>query len=235
VNSAPCSAVDPVPGRSTTAPSGAGGDVAVIIPAFDEAANLAPVVAAARAAELGPVVVVDDGSRDATAEVAGRAGAEVVRLGSNRGKGAALRAGAEAVSSEVLVLLDADLVGLEARHVRALAEPVVAGRAEMTRGAFRGGRWSTTTAQRITPQLNGQRALRRTSLLEVPHLAESRYGVEIAITRHAADRGWRCLDVPLEGVSQVMKEEKRGLLRGALTRMRMYGEIVAALLRRGRA
>jgi glycosyltransferase involved in cell wall biosynthesis len=209
--------------------------VAVLIPAFDEAANVAPVVTAALAADLGPVLVIDDGSRDATARAARDAGAEVVRLERNRGKGAALLAGAKAVVEEVVVLLDADLVGLTAEHVRALAEPVMAGRVDMTRGAFRGGRWRTTAAQRITPQLNGQRALRRVSLLQVPGLAESRYGVEIAITRHAERRDWRCLDVPLEGVTQVMKEEKRGLLRGLAIRLRMYAEIVAALLRRGRA
>jgi glycosyltransferase involved in cell wall biosynthesis len=209
--------------------------VAVLIPAFDEAANVAPVVTAALAADLGPVLVIDDGSRDATARAARDAGAEVVRLERNRGKGAALLAGAKAVVEEVVVLLDADLVGLTAEHVRALAEPVMAGRVDMTRGAFRGGRWRTTAAQRITPQLNGQRALRRVSLLRVPGLAESRYGVEIAITRHAERRDWRCLDVPLEGVTQVMKEEKRGLLRGLAIRLRMYAEIVAALLRRGRA
>lgn len=204
----------------------------MLIPAFDEAPNLTPVVKAALDAGLGPVLVVDDGSRDATAEVARDAGANVLRLQQNRGKGAALRAGAEALASEVVVLLDADLVGLTAGHVRVLAEPVLAGRADMTRGAFRGGRWRTTAAQRIAPQLNGQRALRRASLLSVPGLAESRYGVEIAITRHAEERGWRCLDVPLEGVSQVMKEEKRGLLRGLATRLRMYAEILAAIVRR---
>lgn len=206
----------------------------MLIPAFDEASNLAPVVRAAIEADLGPVVVVDDGSRDATAEVARGAGAEVIRLEKNRGKGAALRAGAAATDREIVVLLDADLIGLTAEHVRALAEPVVAGRVEMTRGAFRGGRWRTTAAQRITPQLNGQRAMRRAALLAVPGLAESRYGVEIAITRHAEARGWRSLDVPLDGVSQVMKEEKRGLLRGIATRLRMYAEILAAIVKRQR-
>lgn len=227
MSSAPSSAAD-----ASVRDVAARASVAVLVPAFDEAANVAPVVKAALAADLGPVLVVDDGSRDATAVAARDAGADVVRLERNRGKGAALLAGAEAVAEEVVVLLDADLVGLTAEHVRALAEPVATGRVDMTRGAFRGGRWRTTAAQRITPQLNGQRALRRTALLQVPGLAESRYGVEIAITRHAEKRGWRCLDVPLEGVTQVMKEEKRGVLRGLAIRARMYAEILAALVRR---
>lgn len=209
-------------------------DVAVLIPAFDEAANVAPVVTAARAARLGPVLVIDDGSSDGTAQAASRAGAEVLELGRNLGKGGAVAAGAAAVSAPVVVLLDADLVGLEPQHVRALATPVLAGSVDMTRGSFQGGRWRTTAAQFVTPQLNGQRALRREALLSVPHLADSRYGVEVAITRQAKEQGWRSVDVPLDGVSQVMKEEKRGWRRGLAVRLRMYVEILRTLVGAGR-
>jgi len=211
-----------------------------IIPAYGEAATVAQVVAAALAADLGDVWVIDDGSPDDTAAVAEAAGARVLRLDENRGKGGALEAGARAASMDVVVLLDADLLGLTAAHVRALAAPVVSGEVDMTRGVFTGGRLRTTLAQRVTPQLNGQRALRRLDLLSVPRLAESRYGVEVAITRHSIERGCRFIDVPLRDVSQVMKEEKRGLAHGLAVRARMYGEILRALFsgsgrdRRGR-
>lgn len=203
----------------------------MIIPALDEAATVATVVRVARAAGVGPVLVVDDGSSDATAVMAGRAGAEVLRLQPNRGKGGAVAAGAAARSEDVVVLLDADLVGLRPEHVKALAAPVQHGEADMTRGVFSRGRWSTTAAQKMVPQLNGQRAVLRQALLEVPGLADSRYGIEVAINDHAAEAEWRCQDVTLAGVSQVMKEEKRGLLRGIGVRLRMYLEIVRQLLR----
>ena len=204
--------------------------VVVIIPALDEAGTVASVVRSARDADVGPVVVVDDGSSDATAQVAERAGAEVVRLATNRGKGGAVVAGAASRDEDVVVLLDADLIGLTADHVRALAAPVVSGAAVMSRGAFTGGRWSTTTAQRIAPQLNGQRAVERVRLLEIPGLATSRYGIEVAITEHATDAQWSTVDVELCGVSQVTKEEKRGIVRGTLKRLRMYAEILRQLL-----
>jgi glycosyltransferase involved in cell wall biosynthesis len=177
------------------------------------------------------VLVVDDGSSDATSVVAQQAGAEVLRLDTNCGKGGAVAAGAAVRREPVLVLLDADLTGLRARHVRALAGPVLAGEADMTRGVFRHGRWTTTAAQHLAPQLNGQRAVRRERLLEVPGLAESRYGIEVAITRHAGEAGWITADVPLEGVSQVTKEAKLGLLRGLLRRLGMYGQILRQLVR----
>lgn len=204
----------------------------MLIPAYGEASTVAAVVRTAVAAGLGEVWVIDDGSPDATAEVAQAAGARLIRLGRNRGKGGALEAGARAAKEDIVVLLDADLVGLEPEHVRDLAEPVLSGEVDMTRGVFAGGRWRTTLAQRVAPQLNGQRALRREGLLGVPLLGTSRYGVEVAITRHAIASGWRFLDVPLRGVSQVMKEEKRGLAQGLAVRARMYWEILRTLLGR---
>jgi len=204
----------------------AGVSAAVLIPALDEAETVASVVAVAREAAIGPVVVIDDGSTDATADVAAKAGAEVLRLPENRGKGGAVAAGARSRRERVLLLIDADLTGLRPRHLRALARPVLEGRADMTRGVFVGGRWRTAMAQRLVPVLNGQRALLREGLLAVEDLDDSRYGVEVAITEHARHARWRTLDVPLRGVSQVMKEEKRGALRGAGVRLRMYAEIL---------
>ncbi|MDF1523252.1 MAG: glycosyltransferase, partial [Trueperaceae bacterium] len=155
-------------------------DCAVLIPAYDEAATVATVVRVALEAAVGPVLVIDDGSADGTAPAARAAGAEVLRLEANAGKGGALAAGAAARTEAVVVLLDADLTGLRPEHVRALAEPVRAGEVDMTRGVFAGGRWVTTVAQQVVPVLNGQRGLRRTLLLEVEGLESSRYGVEVA-------------------------------------------------------
>lgn len=206
--------------------------VAVLIPAYREAEHIGPVVSAALAAELGRVLVVDDGSDDGTAQAARRAGAEVVELTDNCGKGGALAAGAETLSESILVLLDADLVGLKPEHIQALVEPVLKGEAEMSRGAFQGGRWGTSAAQQMAPQLTGQRAILRERLLAVPGLASSRYGVEVAITRAAKEGDWRCVDVPLAGVSQVTKEEKRGFFKGLMLRLKMYRDILGTLLTR---
>lgn len=80
------------------------------MPALDAAATIGTVVRGL--ADLGlPVIAVDDGSRDATADVARAAGAEVVRHERNRGKGAAIRSGlaaAERRGSTRVVTVDAD-------------------------------------------------------------------------------------------------------------------------------
>ncbi|HLK12183.1 MAG TPA: glycosyltransferase family 2 protein [Candidatus Binatia bacterium] len=99
------------------------GATAALIPAYDAAASVGDVVAGTRAV-LAPVVVVDDGSRDETAAVAARAGAEVIRHDANRGKGAALLTGLQALAArgvERVVTLDADGQHLPAEIPRLLA------------------------------------------------------------------------------------------------------------------
>lgn len=216
------------------APRASARTLAFIIPAYDEAPNISPVIRTALATKLGPVLVVDDASTDGTATVARAAGADVLKHTENLGKGGALASGAEALTQDVVVLLDADLVGLKPDQIRKLAQPVMAGEAEMTRGCFTGGRWRTTAAQQLAPQLSGQRAILREALLDVPGLVESRYGVEVAITRAANDQEWRVIEVPLPGVSQVMKEEKMGSWGGLLARLKMYRDVLVTLLTRNR-
>lgn len=81
-----------------------------VIPAHDEEGNVGAVVAGA-IRHVDRVIVVDDGSRDRTGELAAAAGATVLRLDPNRGKGGALVHGldaARALGAEAVVTLDAD-------------------------------------------------------------------------------------------------------------------------------
>ncbi len=83
---------------------------AAVIPCFNEAANIGALVAGVKRF-LPTVIVVDDDSTDGTARIAAKAGAEVVSLGKNSGKGAALRAGwncARTGNFEWVLMLDGD-------------------------------------------------------------------------------------------------------------------------------
>lgn len=205
-------------------------EATVLIPAFNEEATVGRVVRVAREAGF-PVVVADDGSKDETARRALEAGAEVVRLKENRGKGGAIAEGLKAVRTPFVLLLDADLLGLRPEHLFALLKPLKEGEARMAVGVFRGGRASTDLAMRLTPFLSGQRALRLEDLRSMPGLERARYDLELLLTRHAKRAGWPVVYVPMEGVSQVMKEEKRGVLAGLGHRLRMYWEILRYRLR----
>jgi len=202
----------------------------VLIPAFNEEETIAEVVTAAREAGY-PVVVADDGSSDRTAEVAAAAGASVVRLEQNQGKGGAYAAGLKLVDTPYVILLDADLVGLRPEHLQTLLEPVTSGEAEMSVGVFRGGRLLSDFGNRVTPQLSGQRAMKTELLRSLPDLQKSRYDVELKLTRWAKEKGWRVKYVPLEGLGQRLKEEKRGFWAGMAHRLKMYLQILRYMLR----
>jgi len=208
-------------------------NVVVIIPALNEEPTVAAVVKAARdSGVVTRVIVVDDGSTDRTSEEAENAGAEVIRLPENRGKGAAMYAGVQAApDADVVVFLDADLVNLRPAQVRALVEPVVSGRADATLGVFKGGRNSTDLAQALTPFLSGNRALRREALAAVESLEGAGWGAEVAITRYLNKHRVRTELVTLSEVTQRTKEEKLGLTKGLAARARMYWDILRTTAR----
>jgi glycosyltransferase involved in cell wall biosynthesis len=84
-------------------------EILALIPAYNEAERIVPVIQGAM--EHLPVLVVDDGSRDATSQLAQDCGAQVLRLDPNQGKGAALKAGfrrAVEQGFKAVVTLDAD-------------------------------------------------------------------------------------------------------------------------------
>lgn len=90
------------------APARGDARVVVVIPAYNEAPSIGGVIRGCQAHADG-VLVVDDGSRDDTAGEAARAGARVLRLDRNCGKGQALQAGITAAAdADVLVFIDAD-------------------------------------------------------------------------------------------------------------------------------
>jgi glycosyltransferase involved in cell wall biosynthesis len=209
--------------------------IGILIPAFNEEATVAGVVKVALEANLGEVLVVADGCSDATAQVAKAAGARVLEYQPNRGKGGAVAAGVASMTQETLVLLDADLINLTPQHVLAMLEPLQKNEADTTVGLFSGGGGITDFGNRATPQWSGQRAIPRALLARVPDLANRKYAVELAITDQIQLEGLRCKFVNLEGVSQRLKEQKLGLVRGLLRRLKMYWQILKyAVLERKR-
>jgi glycosyltransferase involved in cell wall biosynthesis len=83
--------------------------VSVVIPAYNESAAIADVIGVLRsAAPWREIIVVDDGSTDATGERAAAAGATVVRLPYNMGNGAAVKNGIRRAAGEYILIVDAD-------------------------------------------------------------------------------------------------------------------------------
>lgn len=202
--------------------------LSVIVPAYNEGERLCAVLEVLQhCAFVDRIIVVDDGSTDNTCEVArSYDGVTTIQLPHNMGKGAAMVAGARQATGEFVAFLDADLLGMTPAHIEALVAPVLSRDADMTIGIFKGGRPRTDWAQVIAPFISGQRTLRRDEFLSIPGLEETRYGVEVAITRHIRGRGLSIRPVTLDGMTHPMKEEKIGYIRGTISRMAMYWDIL---------
>lgn len=207
--------------------------VAIVIPAYNEEQRITTVLRAALASKLADeVIVVSDASRDRTAEVARRFdGVRVIELPFNMGKGGAMSAGVAATQADVLVFVDADLRGLRGEHIDQILRPLLDDQCDMCIGVFRGGKFWSDTAQRISPYISGQRAMKRTLFESIPFLGDLRMGVEVTINTYAKRARARIVRVVLRGVSNTHKERKLGLVKGTAARAKMYKEIARAMMR----
>lgn len=178
------------------------------------------------------ILVVDDGSTDSTSLMASSSGAQVIRLPENKGKGNALATGLKAAKNDVVVFLDADLVGLNEQHIFTLASPVLNDEVKMTVGQFHSGEFWTTLSQHITPFLSGQRAIRKQSIANFGKMEELGFGVETALTLFFKENRLSLKTVPLENLRHVVKERKFGFSRGFCLRMKMYSQILRIFLRK---
>jgi len=207
--------------------------ITAIVPAYNEEPRLSQVLKVLKNVQfIDDVLVIDDGSRDGTAQVPSSMAVDVLRHNKNKGKGAALVSGIRNKSeSDVYLFLDADLIHLNEKHLYELVKPIIKDSSiVMTIGVFKGGRGSTDLAQKVCPILNGQRAVRGTWIRRVKDFSWSRFGVEVFLTHFARDFGGQVEMVPLWGISHYHKEEKYGPFLGFYHRIKMYFEIIYAYL-----
>ncbi|HVW46172.1 MAG TPA: glycosyltransferase family 2 protein [Solirubrobacterales bacterium] len=194
------------------------GRIAILIPAYNEAENIGVVLDQMPKEVCGvatEVLVVDDGSRDGTGDVAAGHGALVARHVTNRGGGAALRTGYRLMvesGAEIVVTLDADGQHLPAEMPR-LVEPVLNGEVDVAHGSrvlghadrntrarelgivFFNRLVSLITRTHVTDCSNGYRAVRTTVLPQLVLRQEQFHTSEFMI--EAIKRGVPAKEVPI--------------------------------------
>ena len=205
----------------------------MVVAALDEAERIAATLGALRRALPGArIFLADDGSTDATAELARGAGATVVSAGRVIGKGAAVtmalsQAGPAIGSDDTVLLCDGDL-GESAGLLAALVDEVRAGRTDLAVAVFRtsvgGGfglargfaRWAIARRCGLDTRapISGQRALSARALAAVLPLADG-FGMEIGITIDAVRAGCRVEEVELDLVHRASHRTPAGFAHRA--------------------
>ena len=184
----------------------------IVIPAFNEAATIGPLVASLRAAgHWHEILVVDDGSTDQTATQATAAGARVIHHPYNKGNGAAVKSGIRNATGAFVLIVDADgqhpavdaarlvahldaydlVVGARLSHTHANA-------ARRAGNAFLNWLASYLTELPIPDLTSGFRAARRECLVEFLHLLPNGFSTPTTTTLAFIKAGYSVRFVPIE-------------------------------------
>ena len=203
----------------------------LVIPALNEAGMIGDLVRRVPPGTVREVIVVDNGSVDATAAVAAAAGARVVRE-HRRGYGAACWAGVSAVSADVDVVAFLDGDGSQfPEELPAVLEPIAAGRADFVLGArrFEGAHpvHATLGTQLVARFISWRHGTRltdvspfraiRVDLLRRLDMQDRAFGWPVEMVVRVAGRGGRIVEVPVTQRPRLAGQSKvAGTLWGSL-------------------
>jgi len=202
--------------------------ILILIPAYNEAERVVAVIKASKA--YGPVLVVDDGSKDQTSAVAKTAGAEVIRQEPNQGKGAALVRGFNyglEHGYDAVLTLDADgqhdpsEIPLFIQDFISNGSDLIIGKRDFSKMPFprnitnRIGTWSFSDAmqQYIPDNQSGYRLHSRRLLQEALTSSEHGFEFEVEIILRCVLKGYKISWIPIKTIYNTRQNSKISPLR----------------------
>ncbi|MBE0068146.1 glycosyltransferase family 2 protein [Thermoanaerobacterium thermosaccharolyticum] len=213
--------------------------VSVLIPAFNESNRIVDTIRGMEnIKEIDEIIVVNDGSTDDTADKAKKAGAKLVNIKNNSGKGKALKEGLKYVKNDVVAFIDAD-VGLTSREVIKLIEPVINGEADVTVARFpkvnvksgfgfvkKLAKYGVKllTGYDFDSTLSGQRVFKKEVLDKIKKFY-SGYGIEVGMTIDILNMRYKIKEIDVDMTHSVTLRD----LKGFIHRGRQFIDILKVL------
>lgn len=204
-----------------------------VIAAYNEEKTIAAVLHALTSSPLiGEVIVVSDGSVDATVEIARTfEKVKTIALRENHGKGFAMAVGVANASNDILFFCDGDMFNISDEIIEALIEPVASGRCDMNIGVRNRGDVANFLHLKLKcgPVLSGIRVMRKEVFETVPPQYQAHFKIEAALNCFCARAGYRQQQTIITGLGHLTKETKRGLVDGLQARWHMSREVFLLL------
>ena len=203
--------------------------ISAIIAAYNEEKTIAGVLEVlTRNPLVSEVIVVSDGSTDATVEIARSFNVPTIALRENCGKGYAMRVGVGYARHEVLFFVDGDMFNLTDHHIDALIMPVLDDDCDMNIGVRNRDpiRNFFHLQMKVGPVLSGIRVMRREVWDTVPLRYQERFKIEAALNFFCSRAGYRQRQTVIYRLGHLIKESKRGLFPGLTSRWEMSREVV---------
>lgn len=199
--------------------------ITAIIPVYNEETTIENIIKVVLdSVFIDELIVINDGSSDRSAQIIKKTGARLIDLPKNLGKGQALKIGAENASGDILLFLDADLIGLTSLHLKKIVQPVLEKKAVMCVGLrdYR-GKFITYLMKNFLFLIGGERAILASHFRKISQSKFiKKFGVETVMNVYCQKAGLPIKKVVLENLSHRSKVKKMGPLKGSFALLRMF-------------
>lgn len=200
------------------------------MPAYNEEPRIAEVLKIIEKHRLiDEVIVINDGSTDKTSDIIKKFNVTLIENEKNLGKTLSVKRGIEASRNNLIMLLDADLVGLDSDAIIKLAKPVLDGKVDWSLSLRR----NSAGIMKILKMdwITGERLVPKELLLDslVWSRPDISYGLETLMNQSLLEKNKTFQSVYLPNLTITKKSQKVGIAKGLVDDLKMTGQIFKIL------
>lgn len=204
--------------------------ISVVIAAYNEEPRIAEVLKIVENHPLiDEVIVINDGSKDNTSQVVKKFNVTLIENEKNMGKTLSVKRGIEAAKNGLIMLLDADLVGLDSDAITKLARPVLDNKVDWTLSLRKNSAGFMKVAK--MDWISGERVVPKDLLLDqqIWSRPDISYGLETLMNKSLLSKNKTFCSVYLPDLTITPKSKKIGFIKGTVGDLKMFGQIFRVL------